>query len=206
MWVETQEAIRSVHQLEVDIFSRARELVFVSGMVASFDDWKWKYNGMDAPIRRKLSSGGNGWTADVIVSTPEHYVLDVRKRGIVGVGARDTLEDVAAGPNALLSRLSIECKRLLLVMDRGYMTLERALDCALCPALPCRLTRPSTAAVLPLAAVLPRCLPQLPPVASRSSASWTTLVSTPSCRTPSTACGTRMGCKQASMRANGPCT
>ena len=123
-----QVAIKAVHTLESQIFSRMRSLVFVPDMVVSLDDWKWKYSGKDSPIRLKLSNGGTGWTADAIVSTPDHYVLGVRKRGLVTQGARNRLENVDTGVDALLSRLA-EPKGMLLVMDRGYMTLKRATTC-----------------------------------------------------------------------------
>ena len=121
-----QEQIKAMHAFEQAIFKRARDLVLVDKMVASLDDWEWKYSGKDCPVRRLLSNGSYGWTADALVSTPEHFVLGIRKRGLVRSGPTDNLEEVSVCVSKLLEQVDAGKRSMLLVMDRGYMQLDRA--------------------------------------------------------------------------------
>jgi len=123
VFVCKQDSIDQVHRMESKIFLGMRDLVLVPGMVVSLDDWKWKYNGKDLPLRRQLSNGGTGWTADCVVSTPDHYVLAVRKRAIVSKGPKETVE---VATDKMLGRLNHHIAGMLFVMDRGYTTLARA--------------------------------------------------------------------------------
>ena len=78
-------------------------------------------------MNRHLSSGGEGWPGDALVTTPEHFVLGLRKRGLVSTGQQEeSLESVGDGVNALLRRFDTTQRRMLLVTDSGYMTLPRA--------------------------------------------------------------------------------
>ena len=117
-----------MHVFQEAVFSRARSLVVVDGMTLTLDDFKAEYAGRNCPVARRMSNDKTGWTADALVTIPEQYVLAIRKRGIVSAGARDKLESATEAVDKLLERLHFGDHRMLLVMDRGYMTVERALS------------------------------------------------------------------------------